>query len=221
MTNNLNWKFIISCMAVVFLLLSPSNQGEAASDDLITIIFTHDLHDNYYPFSKLEDDPYAKVGGFARIAEVIREEKARNPNAIVVDAGDYAMGTLFQTIFATESPSLRLFGQMDYDVVTFGNHEFDFRAKGLATSLESALESGDEIPPIVASNIIFPEDDNGQMISEVEPLYEAMNDYGVEDYLILERDGMKIGVFGLLGEEAAGDAPMSGVTFADIVDSGK
>lgn len=221
MIRNKYWKLISICMVIIFLLLYPSNQGEAASDEVVTIIFTHDLHDNYYPFPKLEDDPYAKVGGFARIAEVIREEKARNPNAIVVDAGDYAMGTLFQTIFATESPSLRLFGQMDYDVVTFGNHEFDFRAKGLANSLEAALESGDEIPPIVASNIIFPEDDNGQMIREVEPLYEAMNDYGVEDYIILEREGMKIGVFGLLGEEAAGDAPMSGVTFADIVDSGK
>ena len=53
------------------------------------------------------------------------------------------MGTLFQTVFSSHAPGLRIMGQMGYDVVTLGNHEFDFRAEGLADSLKVAKDSGD------------------------------------------------------------------------------
>src|SRR5699024_839251 len=69
--------------------------------------------------------------------------------------------------------------------------------------------------------IIFPRDDAGNILEELLPLQEAMEAYGVEEYTVIERGGQKIGVFGLLGEEAAGDAPMSGVNFDSIVDSSK
>lgn len=212
---------IFSGLMTSFFILHHNVQAEDAVKRNMTIIFTHDLHDNYYPFSVLRDGEFEKVGGFARIAEIIREEKEKNPDALVVDAGDYSMGTLFQTIYATESPSLRLFGQMDYDVVTFGNHEFDFRALGLAHSLEAAIASGDDLPPIVASNIIYPTDDDGVVRADLAPLQEAMDAYGVMEYTVIEKNGVKMGIIGLLGEEAAGDAPMSGVSFDDIVSSSK
>lgn len=212
---------IFSGLMTSFFILHHNVQAEDAVKRNMTIIFTHDLHDNYYPFSVLRDGEFEKVGGFARIAEIIREEKEKNPDALVVDAGDYSMGTLFQTIYATESPSLRLFGQMDYDVVTFGNHEFDFRALGLAHSLEAAIASGDDLPPIVASNIIYPTDDDGVVRADLAPLQEAMDAYGVMEYKVIEKNGVKMGIIGLLGEGAAGDAPMSGVSFDDIVSSSK
>lgn len=49
-----------------------------------------------------------------------------------MDAGDYSMGTLFQTIFSTHSPQLRIMGKIGFEATTLGNHEFDFRASGLA-----------------------------------------------------------------------------------------
>lgn len=218
-------RFLLASLGLVFIcsFLFTSKHVLANDGDKqeLTIIFTHDLHDNYYPFSVLNDGEFERVGGFARIAEIIRQVKEQDPEAIVVDAGDYSMGTLFQTIYATESPSLRLFGEMGYDVVTFGNHEFDFRASGLANSLEAAIASGDDIPPIVASNIIFPTDDDGVVSADLIPLQEAMDAYDVKEYTVIEKNGIRIGVIGLLGEEAAGDAPMSGVSFDDIVSSSK
>src|SRR5690625_4387519 len=100
-----------------------------AEAEELTILFTHDLHDNLYPFA-VEDGGHTNlVGGYARLATAISEERQRHSNTILVDAGDYAMGTLFQTIFSTHSPTLRILGQLEYDAVGFGNHEFDFRAE--------------------------------------------------------------------------------------------
>src|SRR5699024_11664589 len=82
-----------------------------------------------------------------------------------------------------------------------------------------ALESGEDIPPIVASNIIYPTDDNGNIIESLQHLHDAMDAYDVQDYTVIEKSGIRIGVIGLLGEEAAGDAPMSGVEFDHIVDA--
>ena len=120
-----------------------------------------------------------------------------------MDAGDFAMGTLFQTIYATDAPGLRIMGQMGYDATTFGNHEFDFRASGLAGNLRAAKDSGDEIPNIVASNTSFPTDDEGNIPADLQALKEAMEDYGVQDYDYRERKGVRIGIFGLMGEDAA------------------
>ena len=62
------------------------------------------------------------------------------------------MGSLFQTIYATDAPELRALGQMGYDVTTLGNHEFDYRARGLAEMLGAAVDSGDRLPAVVQAN---------------------------------------------------------------------
>ncbi|WOV86859.1 bifunctional UDP-sugar hydrolase/5'-nucleotidase [Sporosarcina oncorhynchi] len=197
-------------------------KGSADSEeDSITILFTHDLHDNYLPFEVERGQGKMTVGGYGRLASAIEEQRAIDPDALLVDAGDFAMGTLFQTIFTTYAPGLQLLGQMGYDATTFGNHEFDFRADGLTKSLLAAKGSGAPLPAIVASNVVFPTDKDGEVTADLLPLQEAMDEYGVKEYEVLERKGVKIGLFGLMGEEAAGNAPMSGVSFADGVESAK
>ncbi len=81
----------------------------------MTILFTHDLHDNFYPFTVEENGKIKTLGGYGRLSTAIKRERANDPNLLLVDAGDFSMGTLFQTIFSTDSPSLRLLGQMGYD----------------------------------------------------------------------------------------------------------
>lgn len=191
---------------------------KAATEDEVTILFTHDLHDNYYPFEVERNGEKKFVGGVARLYEAIEKERAEEPEAVLVDAGDFSMGTLFQTIFSTHAPMLRLMGMMEYDAVTLGNHEFDFRAEGLTKALGAAQASGDALPPIVASNIVYPTGDDGSMASDIKQLKEAMDDYGVKPYRVIERNGMKIGIFGLFGKDSASNAPMSGVTFDDNVE---
>ena len=169
----------------------------------------------FYPFTVEENGQIKKLGGYARLSSAIQREREKNPNLLLVDAGDFSMGTLFQTIFATDAPGLRTLGKMNYDVVTFGNHEFDFRAEGLADSLNAAKSSGDKLPKIVASNIHFPLAENGELTPSLGNLKDAMKNYGVEDYTVW-KNGVKIGVFGLMGKSQI-PMPMAEVEFTDQV----
>lgn len=211
---------VILLVATVFIIDTTEGSADSAKES-ITILFTHDLHDNFLPFEVEREKEKITVGGYARLQSAIVEQREIDPDAILVDAGDFAMGTLFQTIYTTDAPGLKMMGQMGYDATTLGNHEFDFRAVGLAKSLRAAKDSGEKLPEIVASNVTFPTDDDGNIPSDLQALHEAMDEYEVKDYMVIERKGIKIGIFGLVGEEAAGNAPMSGVTFDDTIESSK
>lgn len=182
-----------------------------------TILFTHDLHDHFLPFNIEQNGKMTEVGGYARLQSAIDMERQKKPSLLLVDAGDFSMGTLYQTVFASDAPELRIMGQMGYDVVTLGNHEFDFRAQGLADSLNTAKNSGEKAPQMVASNVSFPADENGKLSKSLSNLKNAMDNYRVKEYTVLKRDGMKIGVFGMMGKDAASNAPMSEVEFTDAV----
>jgi len=203
-------------LLIVMLLLSGVTPGSAAeARPAVTILFTHDLHDNLLPFNTEVKDKIESVGGWARLQTAIQQQREKDPALVLVDGGDFSMGTLFQTIFSREAPELRLIGQMGYDVVTLGNHEFDFRPAGLAASLTAAKTSKERLPILVAGNISFPVDGKGQMDTSLVGLKSAMNAYGVKEYTVLERQGYRIGVFGIMGSDAASNAPMAGVKFTD------
>ncbi len=214
--------FSLIIMVLVIQLIAVQNgfASQNSSKD-ITILFTHDMHDHEMPYNVQSDGKVTLVGGYSRLETAISTEKQKDPSALLLDAGDYSMGSLFQTIYSSDSPELRLLGQMGYDVTTFGNHEFDFKAEGLAQSLNAAKSSGDKLPEIVASNITYPTDKSGNIESAVSDLKNAMENYGVKEYTVLERNGIKIGVFGLMGSDAASDSPYSGVQFSDEVESAK
>lgn len=213
---------------IVLLLVIPGLQQLshtiAFADETtksVTILFTHDLHDNFYPAKTKVDGVVKSLGGYARLQSAINQEKEQDPNAILVDAGDFSMGTPFQTIYQSDAPELRIMGQMGYDATTLGNHEFDYRADGLAGSLESATRSGERLPQIVQANVTFPTDGDGTLTESLQTLKEAMNDYGVKEYITIERNDIKVGIFGVMGEESASMAPMSEVVFDHVVKHAK
>lgn len=210
----------ILTLTLIFLITILPALGAAAKEDL-TILFTHDLHDHLLPNKVSLGGKVTTVGGYARLLTAIKEQREQDPQLLLLDAGDFSMGTLFQTIFASHAPQLRLMGQMGYDAVTFGNHEFDFRARGLAQSLTAARDSGEHLPRIVAANILFPPGEDGLLTPSLEELKLAMENYPVEEYMILERKGVKIGVFGLMGKDADSNAPMSEVEFEDYIAAAK
>ena len=194
------------CLALLLLaglLTLPASANAPTYES--TILFTHDTHDHFLP---TDDGAGGESGGYTRLATLIRRERAAHPDALVLDGGDFSMGSLFQTIYSTEAPELRALGAMGYDVTTLGNHEFDYRAEGLADMLRAAVDSGDPLPAIVQANYKPPEGDTDS--------WEAWSRYGIGDYVILERGGISYGVFGLLGEEADSNAPMSGMEFEPI-----
>lgn len=206
---------IIITLLLVFTSVLPI---KANNKDELTILFTHDLHDNLDSYEMLVDGKTETRGGFARLSTAIQEERKIDPDLLLVDAGDYSMGTLFQTIFSTHSPALRLMGQMGYDATTLGNHEFDFRSDGLTQSLKAAMASGDPLPEIIASNTKFPEDIKNKDVLELQ---DTFKDFDIKDYLIIEKKGIKIALIGLMGEEADSNAPTADVDFLNMVEESK
>ncbi len=115
----------IGLVLIVALLLGAGLQVFASDEEKpkeITVLFTHDLHSHLLPTSQ-EDGEY---GGYARLMTVIREQQEMYPNTILVDGGDFSMGSLFQTAYTTSAIELRIMGAMGYDATTFGKHEFDY-----------------------------------------------------------------------------------------------
>jgi len=198
----------ISRILVIAILSYPALLfGE---EKLLTIIHTNDLHSHLLGFSPnidytpLRTGDDQTVGGWARIATVIKSEKTRRANpTLVLDAGDFLMGSLFHMVAREEALELGLMKEMGYNVVTLGNHEFDLTPHGLARILNSRHKKGG-MPEIVFSNPIFhPES------TEDDTLEDSFKKGMVKPYVIKEIQGIRIGIFGILGKDAAEVSPFA------------
>ena len=199
------------------LIVAVTMCFSAAADESkqnVTILFTHDLHSHLLPSA--EDDG-GEFGGYARLMTVISQQKSLYPNAVLVDAGDFAMGSLFQSAYTTSAIELRMMGAMGYDVTTFGNHEFDYLPQGLVSMLNAAVKSGDRLPQIVDANYL--PDVKGDDLIDPAVYMQALRDYGVKDYTIVERNGVYFAVFGIVGFDADECAPNSGMIMAAPVET--
>lgn len=208
-------KKISKLLITIALVLSLFTSVSASDNNDLTILFTHDMHDNFESYSMEIDGQVVERGGFARLYSAILEEKKIDEQALLIDGGDYSQGTLFQSIFTTHAPALHLMGMMGYDATTFGNHEFDFRPEGLALSLEAAINSKDPVVDIISTNTNYNIEEKSE---ELEHLERVVLDYPVTDYKIVEKNGIKIGLFGIMGEEADSNAPMAEVEFTNMVE---
>ena len=99
---------ILSVLLFICFIFSTRS---LASEEL-TILFTHDMHDHIEEFKVYEEGQVFKKGGYERLFQEIERHRVNEDNTLLLDAGDYSMGTLYQTIYDTESPSLRLLGKM-------------------------------------------------------------------------------------------------------------
>jgi len=205
------------CLLFAILLLSMGAPALAAGNgEQVTVLFTHDLHSHLLPAN---DENGVSYGGYARLKTVIDAQKGIDPNAILVDAGDFSMGSLFQAVFATDAAELRIMGALGYDVTTFGNHEYDYRAAGLAGMLNAALDSGESLPAIVEANYKPPLVGEEGYTADSAAVWDAFDRYGVQDYTVIERGGVNFAVFGINGKDSHNCAPMSGMVFADPVET--
>jgi 5'-nucleotidase/UDP-sugar diphosphatase len=138
-------------------------------------------------------------GGFARLATLIEKRKEARANqgpVLILDAGDYSMGTAFAAATRETGSELQLLAHMGCDVTTFGNHDFDLGPDGTAQAIAAAAKAG-HVPVVVASNTDFSAND-----STLTGLQQLARDGLVRRYLVIERGGMRFGIFGLLGKEA-------------------
>ncbi len=206
----------VVCTAQI-IYTEAATEGEKAA----TILFTHDTHSHVYP---TYDSEGKGMGGYTRLSTLIKKYRkiySEDSSVITVDGGDFAMGTLFQAIYMTDACELRMLGAMGYDVVTLGNHEFDYRDLGLAAMLEAAMASGDPLPQLVNGNYYPPTEGSAGYTEGSRKVWEAYKKYGVKEYTVLERDGVRYAIFGIFGENSHEYSPMSGMVFEPAVDAAK
>ena len=188
----------------IFFLLPLGAQNEKK----ITILHTNDLHSRltgYAPessYSPMTINDDKTVGGFARIAGILKAEKEKNDGiTLVLDAGDFMMGTMFPSLEVKTGFQLRLMKTMGYDAIGIGNHEYEFGPEWLAAVINSSASKG-EIPHILIGNAKFDKKDNRD-----DALEKLVSENLLERKLILTRGGIKIGLFSILGKNAVSVAP--------------
>ena len=212
-------KKITAYTLLLIIIFAGNSAGAGNKDRELVILFTHDLHSYFLPHQILtEEGNQMQQGGYAKLAYLIKEQRMLHQNkTLLVDAGDFSMGTLFHTSFLQEASELRLMGKMGYDVVIFGNHDFDFHPDGLARMLQTARSKSKQLPSLVASNIFFSKNNPGDAA-----LKQAFQNYPVKEYAIIKKNGIRIGLFGIMGKDAGHDAPFAKpITFADPVRTSK
>lgn len=200
------WLLVLILTALSVL---PVQAAGRENGETVTVLFTHDLHSHFLP-QTTEDG--GESGGYARLKTAIDRERAAHPDALVLDGGDFSIGSLIQTLYTTQAAELRTMGAMGYDAATIGNHEFDHTGTGFAEMLNAAVESGDPVPVLLQANYA-PAQDN----PERDAILNAMENYGVRKTMILERGGVTFGIFGLMGVDADACAPTSGFRLEDAV----
>ena len=207
------------------VIARPAFAAVSGKKRTFTILHTNDMHSNfigmgpasdYTPFT-LNDDKTR--GGYARIAAVLaarRKARAGEGPVLILDAGDFSMGTAFAAASREIGGELQLMSRMGYDATTFGNHEFDLGPDGLAKAIGVAGKAG-RIPPVLSCNTDFSADDG-----KLDGLRQLSKDGSIRRYLVIERGGMRFGVFGVLGKEAQFYTGGAGaVKFADPVESAR
>ena len=217
-------KSILSVVLTIAMLM-PLAQAVTvkAADDTkqIDVLFTHDTHSHLDSFSTIVNGEQKEVGGFAKIKTLINEKKKEDPDTLILDGGDFSMGTLIQTVYDTEAAELRMLGYLGYDVTTFGNHEFDYRSQGLANMLKAAKSSGETLPEIVVCNVDWDSMEKAGLNDGQKQIQSAFETYGVKDYVMVQKGDAKIAVVGVFGKDALECAPTCELSFKDPVEAVK
>lgn len=180
---------------------------------ILTVLQTSDLHHHavgYGPFLDYTPDTLNNdgvTGGYARIATVINqirtEQESRNVPVMLFDSGDFLMGTNYD-LTAANPIAFQFFTMMGYDAVTLGNHEFDWSPAGLAMLLSNAVSNG-FTAPVIATNMVTDSKDDAD--DEIE-YFKAIGTITDKKVITLE-NGLKVGLLGLMGEDADEKSPVA------------
>ena len=204
----------LAALLALLLVLTLSPALAAPEQREVTVLFTHDLHSHFLP---QEVEGGGQSGGYARLMTALQGEREKHPDALTLDAGDFSIGSLIQTLYTTTGAELRTMGAMGYDATTAGNHEFDHTGAGFGEMLMAAKESGDPLPALLMSNYAPDVMENPDWRS----ILEAMDNYGVRERMTIERGGITYGIFGLMGVDSDSCAPTSGFYLEDAAQAAK
>ena len=116
------WMVVIGLSFIIFQL---SFSHAVAQKKQLVILHTNDTHSAIFPINaQLPDTVKAGRGGFLRRLVMLKEERAKHPDLLYFDSGDFFQGSAYFTMFKGEV-EIGLMNQMGIDASTIGNHEFD------------------------------------------------------------------------------------------------
>lgn len=198
----------IIIVSICGLLLSLS-LVQASSPKKVEVIFTHDLHSHLDSYRVASPKGTEDVGGVSRLATVIKTQRQKHPDTLVVDAGDFSMGTLYQTLYERQATELNFLQELGFDATTLGNHEFDYGDKALAKMLTKAKKL-----PLLEANIDWQKSASPKLEAEFKK-------YGLKKYTVVKKGNVKIALIGVMGNDSIEDTPTTKLKFKDPIKSVK
>ena len=215
-------KILISGILAILLIVTGTYFVNASSETkTVDVMFLHDTHSHLNEFATVEDGKTQVLGGFAKLKTLIEEQREKNPDTLLLDAGDFSMGTLVQVMYEEEASEIRMLGELGMDVITLGNHEFDYKAEGLANMLNRAVASGDRLPAMVVCNMDWDAMKEAGLTKDQELLADAFENYGLKEYVVIEKNGVKIAITGVFGEDCLDCVPNCPLIFENPVEAVK
>lgn len=190
-------KRIYTLAALLLLFFSLSAQPGRK----LFVLHTSDTHSRIEPFGEQAVVENAGRAGVVRRATFVRQYRTAHPSVLLFDCGDISQGTPYYNLFQGEL-EVKMMNLMKYDAMTIGNHEFDFGLDNMARLFRMARF------PVVCANY----DVKGTVLEGL-----------VKPYTVVERDGMRIGVFGLSPrlEGLVQTAKCQGIVFLDPIETAR
>lgn len=164
------------------------------------------------------NDTHANLANIARKVTAVKEVRAKKPNALLLDAGDVFSGTLYFNEFKGQA-DLAFMNLMKYDVMTFGNHEFDLGATPEGHQALVDFIKGSQFP-FVSSNVDFSKDTKFTGLFTDLISSEPQNGK-IYNGIIKEVNGEKVGIFGLTTAETKDISSPGSIAFEDYITEAK
>ncbi|WP_311568245.1 bifunctional metallophosphatase/5'-nucleotidase [Photobacterium arenosum] len=165
-------------LATLVATLLGTSSYAIAEVHQVTLLHTNDIESVYEPVDAFWNPDITRIGGIPYIATLIKETRAKEETSFLLDAGDIFTGSLAKK--SKGKLSFDLYSAMGYDVITLGNHEFEYGWETLKQTMPRAAY------PVLNANIKFEQND--------APF--------AQPYTILEQDGVRVGVIGVMGIDA-------------------
>lgn len=167
---------------LVLLVTVNLKAQEIADDVIVTLTFTNDMESAYEPVPAWWRDDMERIGGIAELSTLINNVRRDQPNVFLFDAGDIFTGALSR--LTDGALMFEYMNTMAYDAMGIGNHEFDYGEAILGWQKN-------RVPfPVLGANLFF----------------KGTNHPFAQRHAVIERDGIRIGVIGILGQDAASTA---------------
>jgi len=153
--------------------------SNADGDRIVTLLFTNDVESAYDPIPAFWLDDVSMIGGVAEITTLIETLRIEQPNVFLFDSGDIFTGALAKLTHGKLAFELMI--TMGYDAMAIGNHEFEYGHHIFEWEKNRAPF------PVLGANFFYKDTNH--------PYSQA--------HTIIERNGIRIGVIGIMGQDAA------------------